>query len=205
MGPSLLYLSWIPNSDSYQNRNSTALFSIIDVSLQEGKFILNDICLDSDYEYITKAALQAKCPGLFIVKAKVDRLEIILMLKETSAQEEHETGTAPTSNSSFVWRAMKYRMSTSDGLAVSLLAEMRRQPGTIPENGQGNGPWTLLRTRYLSILGRESSRYLYLYLYLYLGTLSIADVTEGGFNRCVDLPDWQVDINHMGTVDCGNT
>jgi hypothetical protein len=93
-----------------------------DVSLQEGKFILNDICLDSDY--ITKAALQAKCPGLFIVKAQVDRLEISLMLKETSAQEEHETGT---------------------------------------------------------------------------------DVTEGGFNRCVDLPDWQVDINHMGTVDCGNT
>mmetsp|Transcript_22399 Transcript_22399/g.55399 ORF Transcript_22399/g.55399 Transcript_22399/m.55399 type:complete len:1910 (-) Transcript_22399:166-5895(-) len=119
------------DSESYQK-----LHDSIDVSLQEGKFVLTDIGLNADY--LTETSLQSKFPGLSIVKAKVDRLEISLTLKETSAstpaaQNDDDDGSTPTAttNSSFAWRAMKFGISSADVPAVALLAEIEIDGTTI--------------------------------------------------------------------------
>ncbi|KAL3941096.1 MAG: hypothetical protein SGBAC_004503 [Bacillariaceae sp.] len=112
------------DSESYQK-----LHDSIDVSFQEGKFVLKDVGLNADY--LTQHSLQSKFPGLSIVKAKVDRLEISLTLNETNhSTQAAEDGTSaaaappPTSNSSFAWRAMQFGTSSAAVPAVALLAEI---------------------------------------------------------------------------------
>jgi hypothetical protein len=80
---------------------------------------------------VTQKSLQSKCPGLSIVKAKVDRLEISLMLKETNANSEEAGSASTTTNSSFAWRAIKFGTSSADVPAVSLLAEIEIDGTTI--------------------------------------------------------------------------
>lgn len=111
------------DAESYQK-----LHDSIDVSFQEGKFVLKDIGLNADY--LTEKSVQSKCPGLSIVKAKVDRLEISLTLKEISHAEENGSASS-TTKSSFAWRAMKFGTSSADVPAVSLLAEIEIDGTTI--------------------------------------------------------------------------
>ena len=100
------------------------LHDSIDVSLQEGKFVLNDVTLNADY--LTEK-LADGAPGLSIRRAKIARLEINLTLRENSlnfpnvdADEE-----IATPKSSLAWRAMKLGTMYETRPAVSLLAEIK--------------------------------------------------------------------------------
>ncbi|KAL3925125.1 MAG: hypothetical protein SGILL_000613 [Bacillariaceae sp.] len=104
------------------------LHDSIDVSLQEGKFVLTDISLDS--KHLTEL-LTEKVPGLSIRTARIDRLEILLTLHEnhhpkatSSASAATADDTSATKQSSFAWRAMKLGTLNESFPAVSLIAEV---------------------------------------------------------------------------------
>ena len=113
--------------------SSQKLHDSIDVSLQEGKFVLKDVCLDSTY--LTEK-LSEKIPGLSIRHARIDRLEINFSLRENfhnhdatatkQQQQQSATTTAaiPQQQSSFAWRAMKLGTMNESLPAVSLIAEV---------------------------------------------------------------------------------
>jgi hypothetical protein len=95
------------------------LHDSIDFSLQEGTFALKDISLDA--AYLTER-LAAKGSGISIRRAKIERLEIVLTLRENS-NDKTQREDAP--QSSLAWRAMQLG-TTSDSLpAVSLIAEIK--------------------------------------------------------------------------------
>lgn len=130
------------DASSYQK-----LHDSIDVSLQEGTFILKDIGLNSAY-LTEKIALRT--PGLVIRKARVEHLEISLTLRENAEENDLEgKGDSEVPQSSFAWRAMKFGTSSAAFPAVSLMAEIKidgicleleagdypnRQRPTIPSN-----------------------------------------------------------------------
>lgn len=104
------------------DESSKILHDSIDFSLQEGKFVLKDVSLNS--EFLTEK-VSANRPGLSISKAKVDRLEINLTLRENVEgfkTEDDTDGEVP--KSSFAWKAIKFGSSTTSYPAVSLLAEI---------------------------------------------------------------------------------
>jgi len=124
------------------------LHDSIDVSLQDGKFILNNISLDANY---LTDKLSDKCPGLLIRKGNIDRLEINLTLRENQYESDNPTST----QSSLAWRAMKLGTSNESLPSVSLIAEIvidgvllevetidlkRRKPGesTSPATSKNN-------------------------------------------------------------------
>ena len=102
------------------------LHDSIDVSLQEGKFILNNISLDATY--LTEK-LSDECPGLSIRKGTIDRLEINLTLRENHYESDTSsstsTSTSTPTQSSLAWRAMKLGTSNESLPAVSLIAEVK--------------------------------------------------------------------------------
>jgi len=93
------------------------LHDSIDVSLQDGRFILNNISLDANY---LTDKLSDKCPGLSIRKGIIYRLEINLTLRENQYESDNPTST----QSSLAWRAMKLGTSKESLPAVSLIAEI---------------------------------------------------------------------------------
>lgn len=119
------------------------LHDSVDVSIQEGKFVLKDISLDSD---TLTGRLSDKVPGLSIRRARVDRLEINLSLRENfpsktnndqsssgrpvnapssvSTTTSGAVGTSSSTSSSLAWRAMKLGTLTDSLPAVSLVAEV---------------------------------------------------------------------------------
>jgi hypothetical protein len=98
------------------------LHDSIDVSLQEGKFILNNISLDASY--LTEK-LSDECPGLSIRKGTIDRLEINLTLRENHYESDTSASTPTPTQSSLAWRAMKLGTSNESLPAVSLIAEIK--------------------------------------------------------------------------------
>ena len=93
------------------------LHDSIDVSLQEGKFVLKNISLDA--AYLTEK-LSESCPGLRVRSGRIDRLEINLRLRE-NYQNDDSTRT----QSSLAWRAMKLGSMNESLPAVSLIAESK--------------------------------------------------------------------------------
>jgi hypothetical protein len=63
------------------------LHDSVDVSIQEGKFVLKGISLDADI--LTERFLSNQFPGLFIRTATIDRLEINLSLRENNNNNHH--------------------------------------------------------------------------------------------------------------------
>jgi len=94
------------------------LHDSIDVSLQEGKFVLKNINIDASY--LTKK-LSDNCPGLVVRSGSIDRLEISLTLRENYYENENLTRT----QSSLAWRAMKLGSLNESLPAVSLVAESK--------------------------------------------------------------------------------
>lgn len=102
------------------------LHDSLDVSLQEGVFVLKDVVLDSNY---LTARLTDKVPGLSIRKATIDRLEIHLTLRENpphnaTATSNSASATVSTTQSSLAWRAMKFGTMNESLPAVSLIADV---------------------------------------------------------------------------------
>lgn len=113
------------------------LHDSIDVSLQEGKFVLKDVSLDA--AYLTER-LSDKIPGLSIRKARVERLEINLTLRENirptpngpdngpnalSSTAPGASGGSSSTQSSLAWRAIKFGTMNDALPAVSLIAEIK--------------------------------------------------------------------------------
>ncbi len=92
------------------------LHDSIDVSLQEGRFILKNINLDATY--LTNQ-LSESCPGLRVRSGRIDRLEINLRLRENY----HNKNDSVRTQSSLAWRAMKLGSMNESLPAVSLMAE----------------------------------------------------------------------------------
>jgi hypothetical protein len=107
------------DASSYQK-----LYDSIDVSLQEGTFILKDVGLNADH-LTEKIAL--KTPGLAICKAKVKHLEISFTLRENADDNNNdpEEQDSEVPQSSFAWRAMKFGTSSAAFPAVSLMAVIK--------------------------------------------------------------------------------
>eukprot|EP00980_Cylindrotheca_fusiformis_P014868 scaffold4060_cov121-Cylindrotheca_fusiformis.AAC.2 len=101
------------DSSSYQQ-----LHDSIDVSIQEGTFVLKNVGLNS--EYLTQR-IALKSPGLVIRNARIGHLEICLTLRENDEQEEDGDDTE-VPQSSFAWRAMRFGTSSAAVPAVSLVA-----------------------------------------------------------------------------------
>lgn len=91
------------------------LHDSIDVSLQEGKFVLKNIDLDA--AYLTEK-LSESCPGLRVRSGRIDRLEINLRLRENYHNDD-----STRTQSSLAWRAMKLGSMNESLPAVSLIAE----------------------------------------------------------------------------------
>ena len=68
------------------------LHDSLDVSLQEGKFVLKDISLDSSH--LTELLTDKKVPGLSIRAARIDRMEILLTLRENNVQVPSSAATS---------------------------------------------------------------------------------------------------------------
>jgi hypothetical protein len=98
---------------------ATKLHDSIAFSLQEGTFALKDISLDA--AYLTEI-LAAKGSGISIRRAKIERLEIMLTLRENS-HDKNQGEDAP--QSSLAWRAMKLGTTSESLPAVSLIAEIK--------------------------------------------------------------------------------
>jgi hypothetical protein len=93
----------------------TRLYQTIDISLNEGRFALNDVALNTEY---FANLLKDKLSHFRIRKARIRRLEIHLTLQDHSLDEGEEL-------SSLAWRAIKLgSISATEGgsPAVSLLA-----------------------------------------------------------------------------------
>lgn len=95
------------------------LHDSIDVSLQEGKFVLKNIDLDATY--LTNQ-LSDSCPGLRVKSGRIDRLEINLRLRENYNNNNNDS---VRSQSSLAWRAMKLGSMNESLPAVSLIAESK--------------------------------------------------------------------------------
>lgn len=93
----------------------TKLYQTIDISLQEGRFALSDVSLNTEY---LANLLADKFPTFRIRTARIKRLTIHLTLQDHSVEE----GTEETS--SLAWRAMQlgFTTATEGSPAVSLLA-----------------------------------------------------------------------------------
>eukprot|EP00531_Pseudo-nitzschia_arenysensis_P008948 CAMPEP_0116126544 /NCGR_PEP_ID=MMETSP0329-20121206/6385_1 /TAXON_ID=697910 /ORGANISM="Pseudo-nitzschia arenysensis, Strain B593" /LENGTH=1888 /DNA_ID=CAMNT_0003620627 /DNA_START=155 /DNA_END=5821 /DNA_ORIENTATION=- len=94
------------------------LHDSIDVSLQEGKFVLKNINLDATY---LTDQLSDSCPGLRVRSGRIDRLEINLRLRENY----HNNNDSVRAQSSLAWRAMKLGSMNESLPAVSLIAESK--------------------------------------------------------------------------------
>jgi len=94
------------------------LHESIDVSLEDGRFILKNIDLDA--AYLTEQ-LSYSLPGIAVRCGRVDNLEINLTLRENSNANDESTKT----QSSFAWRAMKLGSLYESFPAVSLIADSK--------------------------------------------------------------------------------
>jgi hypothetical protein len=96
------------------------LHDSIDFSLHEGRFTLKDIALSADH--LTKI-LSSSSSNLRIRRARIERLEIYLALRENDYDALDPENSAP--QSSLAWRAMKLGTSNSNLPAVSVIAEIK--------------------------------------------------------------------------------
>ena len=94
------------------------LHDSIDISLQDGKFVLKNISLDATY--LTNQ-LSSSCPGLRVRSGSIDRLEINLALRENYYNNDGSL----RAQSSLAWRAMKLGSMNESLPAVSLIAESK--------------------------------------------------------------------------------
>jgi hypothetical protein len=96
------------------------LHDSLDVSLQEGRFTLTDIFLNAGY--LTNL-ISSNSPGLSIRRARIERLEIHLTLRENIPNVNSDADDA-TPQSSLAWRAIKWGTFNEAMPAVSLIASI---------------------------------------------------------------------------------
>ena len=100
------------------------LHDSIDVSLNEGRFTLNDILLNA--EYLTNLAASSSS-GVIIRNARIEQLEIFLTLRENDYSKKNSNAghNHHRKTSSLTWRAIKLGTSNADLPAVSIIAEIK--------------------------------------------------------------------------------
>jgi hypothetical protein len=101
---------WLDEETSRQQ-----LYQLIDVSLQDGIFVLRNVSLSTD-----KVTAAIKQP-IRIRKATIDKLEIRLNLQEHQQQDKDDTKTS--SESSLAWRAWKLGSAGAVAVMVQVLIE----------------------------------------------------------------------------------
>jgi hypothetical protein len=98
------------------------LHESIEVSFQEGKFVLKDVTLNSCY-LTQRLAAQLLDQKFSVKRAQIGKLEINLSLQEHTISELPQHRTAPSS-SSLAWRAIQLGKTSASESRVSLVAHI---------------------------------------------------------------------------------
>lgn len=101
------------------------LHESIEVSFQEGKFVLKDVALNA--AYITERLAARLLDSKFAVRrAQIGKLEINLSLQEHGVTElpQHNSNHTAASSSSLAWRAMQLGKMSATESRVSLVAHI---------------------------------------------------------------------------------